>query len=895
RGPVLADDDGDWIVAAGVRADVLVGRAAGVVAAAALAAGDHTAAIVAAEAQLGRDPHDEVALRTLMRAHAGEGRPGSGLAAYGRVRRRLADDLGVSPAPETERLHTALLLAGTDDGPAPAERRTPTRTGRLVGRAAELADLGGHLRAAAAGVRVVQVEGDPGIGKSALVRRFVADLAAGTRVVWATTDDLGRDLPLQPVLDALGLAPPVALGPGGSGRARQAWFGDVLAAVAPPGGQAPGATTVLVVEDVHRADAGTRELLEWSVGRPVPVLVVATTRPARHLAGAATLALGPLAIGDLAELIGGTAPGRLAEIHARTAGNPLFALAVAAAPPGELPASVQEAVLGAIAPLGDEVRDVVQAAAVLGGDVDVDLVASVLRRPAVEVLGLLEEASRSGVLVESGAGFGFRHYVVREVLEAGAGRARVALLHRAAAATLAARPGHDPLAVAVHAHRGGDGVRAGRAFAEAARASLARADLAAAEAHLRSALACGDPGARTELARVLMVARRFDEAATEAAAAVASDGGPVALEVAGWIAYYRRDHGAAQRYADEAVERAGAHADLAGARAGALALSGRARHGVGDLTGARERLEDALDGDPAARGVARVWLAHVALHRGAPSRALDLAERALVDPDHHAHPFSPLHGAFARAVALGCLGQVAAGLAAADRFEEMAGRAGPVGARFVAIPGNVRSWLLRAGGRFGEADDEAQRSLEAGGAPDASGPSATGFAEAYWVAVMELADGRLAAGDLAGADGLLARLGVLDGNDVTMAWHQRHRRDLVAARIARRAGDHPRAAGLAAAVVADASARGAGRYASLARAELALAGGPADPADLDRVLDALDRSAMPEAWPIALELSGHLGVPAWRARAERSAARLVAAVAAEHRRALEALLARSFG
>ncbi|MGE3621534.1 MAG: BTAD domain-containing putative transcriptional regulator, partial [Acidimicrobiia bacterium] len=58
RGPVLADDDADWIEADRVRADVLVGRAAGVVAAAALAAGDHTAAIVAAEAQLGRDPHD---------------------------------------------------------------------------------------------------------------------------------------------------------------------------------------------------------------------------------------------------------------------------------------------------------------------------------------------------------------------------------------------------------------------------------------------------------------------------------------------------------------------------------------------------------------------------------------------------------------------------------------------------------------------------------------------------------------------------------------------------------------------------------------------------------------------------------------------------------------------
>ena len=66
RGPVLPDDDAEWADVERARATALVTRAARVAAEAALAAGDLTAAIVAAEAQLARDPYDEASLRVLI-------------------------------------------------------------------------------------------------------------------------------------------------------------------------------------------------------------------------------------------------------------------------------------------------------------------------------------------------------------------------------------------------------------------------------------------------------------------------------------------------------------------------------------------------------------------------------------------------------------------------------------------------------------------------------------------------------------------------------------------------------------------------------------------------------------------------------------------------------------
>src|SRR5437870_4101181 len=143
------------------------------------------------------------------------------------------------------------------------------------------------------------------------------------------------------------------------------------------------------------------------------------------------------------------------------------------------------------------------------------------------------------------------------------------------------------------------------------------------------------------------------EAADDADAAIALDATAEAFELAGWIAYYRRDYDTAYRLADEALHRAGD----AGLQASALALSGRIRHSHGDLIGADEFLARAEQTAPdSVRGLANVWLGGVRAHRGRADDALSAIDRALLDVAHLGHPFAPIHALFSQAYAYGMVG-----------------------------------------------------------------------------------------------------------------------------------------------------------------------------------------------------------------------------------------------
>ncbi len=190
---------------------------------------------------------------------------------------------------------------------------------------------------------------------------------------------------------------------------------------------------------------------------------------------------------------------------------------------------------------------------------------------------------------------------------------------------------------------------------------------------------------------------------------------------------------------------------------------------------------------------------------------------------------------------------------------------------------NVRAWVLRAAGQLDAADELNTAALERNGAADGSGPASVALAEGYWVALLDLVDGRLAADDHAGADALLSsRLAGLDSWQGTMAWHQRHRLGLQRARVARVAGDTERSAELATAVRDDADARRARRYAALAHAQVHLATGEGDPAAIEAVIDTLQACAALEGWSITAELGRRFGVDEWCRRASAWAARVAA-------------------
>lgn len=848
RGPVLPDEEGDWVEAVRTLADAQVQTARRVAAEGAARAGDHLAAAAAAEDALAHDAYDEATLRILMRAHVAAGRPASALAAYVRVRERLAEDLGVSPTAETEALHDTIVV---DEQPPAAVARTP-----LPGRDAEVASLDAALERASASPQpcAVDVVGEAGIGKTALVEHWCEGIADRAFVLLGRCDPPGRALPLQPVVDALAahvdtsevLAPLSGVDVGAAtvvtapeaGRARLfAALVDVVRELA--GGRLP----VLVVDDLHLAGEATVEWLRFAVRRPGRLLVVGTRRPGGPppVEPAIRIELGGLDV-DAASVLVGAA--RAADLHARSGGNPLLLGALADSQDGAPTSTVIDAVRRRLDGLG-EAEATVRVAAVLGADVDLDLLADVLQRPAVELLGHLEEAAAAGVLVERGAGFAFRHELEREALGLDLGAARRALVHRDAARVLADRADADPLGVGVHARLGGDGALAVSSFTRAAEVAMARYDVAAAEAHLDEALESGDaPRALVTRARLRMATGRLDEAADDAARAVAGGAGPVALEVAGWVAYYRRRYDEALGYADAALDRI---TDPA-LRVSCLALAGRVRHGAGLLPEAVSSLEEAtaLEAPPEVRALAAVWLAQARVHQGRPAEALALVNRALADPDRIAHPFAPVHGRFIAVMALGQLGRGADALRACDVLDTEVERRGEVGSRMAAPAANVRAWILRWTGRGDEADELNHQAVAS---TDAVGVRS----EAHFAGLLDLADGRLLAGDDGGAGELLDLLRPIERWEGTMAWHQRHRWRLLGARLALRDGDADRAAELASSVEGDARRRGARRYELLAAGARVLAGG--EDADVEVVTSGLRGCAALDGAPLVEALS----------------------------------------
>ena len=169
-----------------------------------------------------------------------------------------------------------------------------TPAGTLVGRDSEIALLTELVKELSVGRgRSMLIEGEPGIGKSALVRTLVAGAPdAGCQVFWGAGDELGQALPLVPFLDALHVREPTA-NPRRTaivrllrGEAAADRGTDVTAALAEQllalvTEQCASQPTILVVDDLQWADRASVTL--WGrlarSARQVPLLLVGMMRP----------------------------------------------------------------------------------------------------------------------------------------------------------------------------------------------------------------------------------------------------------------------------------------------------------------------------------------------------------------------------------------------------------------------------------------------------------------------------------------------------------------------------------------------------------------------------------------------------------------------------------------
>lgn len=882
--------DADWVRADQAAAERLVHRARQVAASALLDNGDWLDALDLASAALQANPYDEDAVRVAMRANVLGGRPALALAAYAELQGVLADDLGTDPAPETSALHIA-VLRGELAEPRPTAPRTPVR---LVGRTSQL----DHLDALAARltegrVRVALVTGEAGIGKTTLLRAWSDACAdAGRTVLFATCGPLERSAPLDVLLVAIGdhlrRSDDAATLLGEDAALLSPLLGSAAAAAPDRGPTTPvdpvlGAASlyaaitgvlgriageqgaILVIDDVHLAGSALTEWLEFTLRRPLRLLVVAGTRPTERgpLTAGDIVNVGPLDRAATAELVG---VDRADDLFARSAGNPLFLTELARTPQDQLPPSLVEAVGRACDQLGEPAA-LVRTAAVLGTDLDIDLLASVVGRPALAVLTDIELAEAHQLLVEESGRYRFRHDLVREALAAGTSPARVALLHREAATALGRRPDADPLTVADHARLGGDLQVAARALRMAAARAAERFDHETAENLLDQSLGlAADDAALLARARVRIRRERYADAERDVAAATTS--GAEGSEVAAWAAYFDRRFDDAVRHARDGELAA---EDVA-LRGRCLMVGGRTLHARGDLVAAEARLSEAAGTATGPdRLTAAAWWGVLMSHRSQTDRAIELlrpATQPTVDVDQTS---ALLHALLFTGHAHALAGRPAPALDALRRYTvEVDRRQVP---RFAGRGVNFSGWVLRNVG----ATEAARQAHEE--AWDCTGGVGT---DEMRIAVLEdLAEDRLLAEDPDGARELLAEAARgLDG-DLVFGWRLGMKHAVLRSRAALLTDAAAEALEIAEELRADADRIGVPRYGSVARLLVHQArstlGEPVDPEVAWRDLAAVEGAVALEAWWWAGETGAALGQPRWLDRAELLASTLAGA------------------
>jgi hypothetical protein len=394
----------------------------------------------------------------------------------------------------------------------------------FIGRRDELRALKTWFADAAGGAaRIVLLEGEPGIGKSALVDRFVADALRRRQppTVLRSTCYQGVHVPylplataLQPIGDLASLLQPLREDtPERSDERRLHLYTGVVDVITRAASHAP---LLVVIDDAQWADQGTLDLLshvlqvttQSTIGQPIMTLLPHRTtvdgafaellERLRRAPSTRRLSLGGLdtfALHELVEAVTGQRPSRklLDGLGEASAGNPLLAksllerleaFGVLTVRSGHVTYRGSEELLAGPAELDELLRhrlrdlpraclDLLVAAAFVGEGASLEHVRAVMASPPERFHAIVEQAVTARVLLDHEV-VRFDHPQVRQVMYQRPRGARRQRLHLDVANHLESLGVDDPeraVAVAHHLRRAGDLVEPSRVIQASVRAA----------------------------------------------------------------------------------------------------------------------------------------------------------------------------------------------------------------------------------------------------------------------------------------------------------------------------------------------------------------------------------------------------------------------------------------
>lgn len=479
-----------------LRLSVIEGRCAAL-----LAVGAHEVAVAELEAFMQAHPLREYGCELLSLALYRAGRQAEALAVLRTNQRRLGEELGIDPRPALQDLEREILnhAPELDWRPTPAVPTTtlPSRSpvlpavypatppwprpapddGIFVGRDGELRQLAAESVTAADGHgRVVAISGEPGIGKTSLLRRF-AEQAAGTPVLWGVCPEHVTTPPLWPwrqVLRTVGACCPRLAVPGpvaelldedaqhGDGvDAADATLRQFEAIVQYLTGASEATPLVIVLDHLHQADPSSLRLLaHLAASVPASRLMVAVayrsdeasslaeTSAALARAEMTRLELDGLSLIETralaTEMLHWDVTESIAQqLRSRTGGNPFYLRelikALAAEErldqprPAPVPVPVREVVLRRLAQLPSTAAGLLSVASVAGHHFAIDVIAraaSIETDAALEAVDTIVSAGLIGEDQHRLGWFSFTHALTVEVLQETMGRLRRSHLQR---------------------------------------------------------------------------------------------------------------------------------------------------------------------------------------------------------------------------------------------------------------------------------------------------------------------------------------------------------------------------------------------------------------------------------------------------------------------------------